>query len=200
MSKNLSELKGFENFEGYTISEDGSVFSFKETIRDSSTGQIVGTGITKQPIAIKGSVDSKGYRYIDIKDKEGKRKCPKVHRLVALAFLENKDSKPQINHIDGVKLNNNVDNLEWVTNSENQLHAYKLGLQTPHKREKNYQWSGKHENCKKVRQLDLEGNEVKIHNSLAIAGRSVGKNYTTISKVCNGEGKTAHGYMWEFVE
>ncbi len=45
-----------------------------------------------------------------------------------MAFIDNEYSKPQVNHIDGNKLNNAVDNLEWVNNSENQLHAYKLGL------------------------------------------------------------------------
>lgn len=200
MAKWLSELEGFEDIEGYLVCEDGSIFSYKKHLRDSLTGKITGSLVTEEGVKINGSIDSQGYRYIDIKDKNGKRRCPKIHRLVALAFLENKDKKPQINHIDGVKLNNDINNLEWVTNSENQLHAYKIGLSTRRKKEKNYQWSGEHDNCKKVRQMDLNGNEVAIHNSLAMAGRSLGKGYSTISKVCNDKGKTAYGYMWEFVK
>lgn len=57
-----------------------------------------------------------------------KKKIFKIHKAVAETFLSNPDNKPQVNHIDGNKLNNNVDNLEWVTPSENMLHAYKNGL------------------------------------------------------------------------
>jgi hypothetical protein len=51
-----------------------------------------------------------------------------LHRLIALAFIENPQNKEQVNHIDGNKNNNRVDNLEWVTNSENQLHKFQIGL------------------------------------------------------------------------
>lgn len=53
----------------------------------------------------------------------------KVHRLVAQAFIPNPQDKPEINHIDGNKINNHVSNLEWVTSSENQKHAFRIGLQ-----------------------------------------------------------------------
>jgi hypothetical protein len=57
----------------------------------------------------------------------------KVHRVICSAFHPNPENKPQVNHIDGNKLNNNSENLEWVTNSENQIHALKLKLRTPAK-------------------------------------------------------------------
>ena len=57
-----------------------------------------------------------------------KQKVFSIHREVAKAFIPNPENKPQVNHIDGNKQNNDVSNLEWVTNSENQLHAYQLGL------------------------------------------------------------------------
>jgi len=65
----------------------------------------------------------KGYKRINIRSK-----VYQIHRLIAITFIENPDNKPQVNHIDGNKLNNNVYNLEWVTNQENRDHAIKLNL------------------------------------------------------------------------
>lgn len=60
-----------------------------------------------------------------------------VHRLVAMAFLPNPNNLPEVNHKDGNKLNNHIDNLEWVTTSENQKHAFRIGLSKPKIGEKN---------------------------------------------------------------
>lgn len=199
-SKWLSEIKGFENFIGYKIYDNGEVFSYKYHIRDKKTGRIIKSAIGNTPQKISGSVDSKGYRYIDIKDIHGKRKCPKIHRLVGLAFVDNPENKPQINHIDCDKLNNNFSNLEWVTNSENQKHAYKHGLNKPHKKQRNYQWFGNHKNCKPVNQYDLEGNFIASYKSLAMAGRAINRSQNRISDCCNGRVKKAYGYRWEFAK
>ena len=58
----------------------------------------------------------------------GRKQTLRIHRLVAMYFIPNPQSKPYVNHIDGNKLNNKADNLEWVTAQENNLHARKLGL------------------------------------------------------------------------
>lgn len=76
-------------------------------------------------------VDDKGYFRVDLYD-GGVRTTKKVHRLVAEAFIPNPNNKPDINHIDGNKLNNSVDNLEWVTKSENMQHAFRIGLAKYH--------------------------------------------------------------------
>lgn len=72
---------------------------------------------------IKPFIDSGGYFYTRLK-----KQHIAIHRLVASAYIPNSDNKPQVNHKDGNKLNNNVDNLEWVTESENSQHAYDTGL------------------------------------------------------------------------
>lgn len=187
-SKMISEIQGFENCYGYEIYENGEVHSY---IKRNS-------GIQKEPQKIlKGYPNTKGYLLVDL---SSCRRAVKIHRLVALAFIPNEEKKSQVNHLDGNKQNNEVNNLQWVTNGENQKHAFKMGLNTAHKKEKNYQYLGEHENCKSVRQLDLDGNLIAIHKSLSIAGRSLNKGYSSISKVCNGKIKTAYGYKWEFLE
>lgn len=76
---------------------------------------------------ISKRLDKYGYLKCNLYFK-GKYKTPTIHRLVALAFIPNPDNKPQVNHIDGDKLNNHVSNLEWVTNRENINHGYENGL------------------------------------------------------------------------
>lgn len=71
-----------------------------------------------------------GYLYVTMQ-KNNKPKAIAIHRLIATAFIENAHNKPIVNHVDGNKLNNDISNLEWVTYSENTLHAYKTGLKDP---------------------------------------------------------------------
>ena len=89
----------------------------------SSLGNIKGIKYNK----LLKPYNDKGYLKISL-CKKGKVTKFFVHRLVAEAFLKNELNKPQVNHINGCKLTNTVDNLEWVTCSENHEHAYKLGL------------------------------------------------------------------------
>lgn len=179
MIKKIEEISGFEMCAGYTISTEGEVVSYKGS----------------KPRVLKQGLNTKGYPQISIGNPI---KTTRIHRLVALAFIDNPHNKPQVNHKDGNKQNNNIDNLEWATNGDNQIHAFAHGLNKPHKGELNYQYSGDHDNCKVVEQLDLNGNVIAEFKSLAIAGRSLNKGYSTISKCCNGKGETAYGFKWRF--
>jgi hypothetical protein len=73
----------------------------------------------------------KGYATINMRNRAGSQTPVKIHRLVAIAFIPNPDNKPQVNHKNGIKTDNRVENLEWATNQENVIHSYKTGLQVP---------------------------------------------------------------------
>lgn len=110
--------KDIPNYEGlYQISSFGNVKSFPRK----------GTQTRKERI-LKFKKDKKGYFFVHL-SKNNIQKSIKIHRKVAILFIPNPLNKPQINHIDGNKQNNKLENLEWCTNGENQLHAYKIGLQ-----------------------------------------------------------------------
>lgn len=122
-----------------------------------------------------------------------------VHRLVALAFIPNPKNKPCINHIDGDKLNNNINNLEWCTYSENNLHGLRTGLITP-------PWKGKfgkkHHRSKAVEQYSLDGNYIKTFDSISEATEFAGLKSPSLISACASHKKsqlTAGGYKWEYV-
>lgn len=142
--------------QNYKVSNDGKIKNRK--------GQI-----------LKTFINDKGYEIITLSI-NGKQKNERVHRLVAKAFIQNKENKPHINHKDGNKLNNSVDNLEWVNRSENIMHRIyllNLGVKTP------------------VRCVETG----KIYQSQMEAERATGAE--NISGCCTGRYKTSGGYHWE---
>ena len=109
-----------------------------------------------------------------------------LHRLIALAFIENPENKEQVNHIDGNKLNNSAENLEWVTNRENQVHKFKIGLG----------------NCytRKMVQYDLEMNKIKEFKSIIGAAKELNIGKTNIMGVLVNRRKTAGGFIFKYLE
>ena len=85
-------------------------------------------------------VDKDGYLMFSLHFGDGSRTTAKIHRLVAQAFIPNPLNKPEVNHIDGNKQNNRVDNLEWVSGSENITHAFRIGLRQAPAEGENHQW------------------------------------------------------------
>jgi hypothetical protein len=101
----ISKMKSIPDFPNYKISSDGRVYSIN------------------YKKVLKSHINSDGYETIQLQNK-GAKKDFLMHRLVANAFIENKNNKLYVNHKDGDKLNNDISNLEWVTNSENMLHYH----------------------------------------------------------------------------
>ena len=107
-------------YEGkYEISDDGIVYSLA---RKSRNGKHIGDRI------LKGGEYPNGYRYVILTDDNRNETRCMNHRLVAEAFIPNPKKLPFVNHIDGDKKNNHVDNLEWCTHLENVRHAIRTGL------------------------------------------------------------------------
>lgn len=108
------EQKDITGFENYKISNDGKVWSnYKNDY-------------------LKQSINHKGYYMVSLSNKNMRKGCS-VHRLVAIHFIPNPENKLQVNHIDGNKKNNDINNLEWTTNKENNKHAIDNGLYDPTK-------------------------------------------------------------------
>lgn len=109
--------------ESYKITEDGEVWSCHRLI----IHKVLKNNIIKRGGHFLKKRVIRGY-YKHCLSVDGKVYDIYTHRIVASAFVENKDNKPFVNHIDGNKLNNHYTNLEWVTSSENMKHAYNAGL------------------------------------------------------------------------
>ena len=119
-----------------------------------------------------------------------------LHRLLAEAFIPNPNNLSEVNHKDGNKLNNSLDNLEWVSRSENIRHGIDTGLiPSP--------WQGKtgkaHNRSKPVIQLK-DGIVIAEYGSAREAARKTNICYGTISNVLINKGKSAGGFLWKYKE
>lgn len=114
--------KDIKDYEGlYQVSNYGRVKSMERTVKGLKGNKKIKSRIMKE------SKNKFGYSRVSLY-KLGKTKNFQIHRLVAQAFIPNPLELPQVNHIDGNKDNNSVNNLEWITNRDNVIHAYKNNL------------------------------------------------------------------------
>ncbi|UOW66895.1 NUMOD4 motif-containing HNH endonuclease [Paraclostridium bifermentans] len=172
MKEIWEEVPGFEG--KYKVSNLGQVKTFN----------FMNTGKER---VLKLTPDRKGYLKVNLYGKD-KHINMQVHRLVAQAFIPNQENKPQVNHKDGNKQNNKINNLEWVTNQENIIHAHKNGLTNP---ASNKTMLGKfgelNPRSKKVRCVTTG----EVFGSIREAGREYKLNYRHISACCKGKLKTS---------
>lgn len=150
------EIKGFNG--EYWVSSNGRV-------KNINTNRI-----------FSGRYDGAGYKAVTLKGKDYN-----VHRLVALAFLDNPNKLPHINHIDEDKTNNNVENLEWCSISDNVKHSI-------------------YKQCCKVKQITKDGELVKVWDSFYQINRELGYARQPIIKVCKGKQQYSYGFRWEYCD
>ena len=170
------EWRSIKGYDGYEVSNLGQVRSLDRVVK----------GINNKDRPIKGVVlraaYSRGYPSVSLCNKT--KRTITVHRLVATAFIDNPENKDQVNHINGVKDDNRLVNLEWVTRSENIQHSYNI---LGHKK----LW-------KPVIQVSVDGGIIREFEGIGQAERATGVRRAGISSVCHGRAKSAGGFKWKF--
>lgn len=154
----------------YLVSNNGKV-------KTAKTGRVLAPAI-----------DARGYERVCLFKVHRDRRY-KVHRLVAITFIPNPDGKEQVNHKDGDKRNNNVENLEWMTNAENMHHSIENGL---HDGLQRFRDSKK----KRVIATHIDSGEVIVFDSVLSAKTAIGTCH--IQEVINGTRSQAKGYTFRF--
>lgn len=171
-------IKGYEGY--YEVSDHGDVRSLDRDIvgRDGVIYHIGGRMMKQSNRDPRGDG---GYKVVNL-HKYGESYVANVHILVATAFLPNPDNLPTVNHKDGNKHNNCVDNLEWASYRDNNLHALNHGLRSPR--------------GNPVAQYNDQGEIVAIYRSSCEAARKTGIGLGMISHCINGRATRAGGFAW----
>lgn len=184
------DIKGYEGL--YQVSNMGNVKSLEKYIVNKNQKlQFYNEHILKPNIAM-------GYLKVTL-SKGNKQHTLRVHILVAQTFIPNPNNKCEVNHKDGNKLNNCVNNLEWCSRSENEKHAYRLGLAKPSLKQKSAvaKYATEHYS-KSIMQYDMNGNFIKEWESMADIYRKCGINQSLICKCCKHQRKSTHNYIWRY--
>tara|TARA_Y100001938_G_C7985980_1_gene376903 strand:- start:372 stop:869 length:498 start_codon:yes stop_codon:yes gene_type:complete len=134
---------------------------------------------------LKQGKNTKGYPIVYLSINHTKQKTIAVHRLVAQHFIDNPDNKPQVNHIDGDKTNNDITNLEWMTNKENNRHAIDTGLHNPKK-------CGM---CKEITLLNTKTNQNETYFSISNFAESNGFPPYSVRTCLNKRNKYKHYHL-----
>lgn len=176
MQEVWKDIKGYEGL--YQISNLGRVKSLQKIVNQRRR-----SCYTKEKI-LKPNVLWTNYLYVNLYKNKKPKHCL-IHKMIAIAFIPNPMNKPFVNHIDGNKQNNSIDNLEWVTSSENNLHAIRNSLR-------------KYETQKKKIKQIKNGIVIAKYNSLTEAHNITGIRIGAISAVLTKRIKSSGGYEWEY--
>lgn len=176
-------VKGFEGF--YEVSNLGRVRSVERTVLYKD-----GRKFNYKSILLKAGKDQRGYLQVGF-NKNGANSTHRIHRLVAENFIPNHSINKEVNHIDGVKENNKLDNLEWVTSSENTKKGYELGLFEKARKTARERWKGNTLQAKHVDVFDKNEGVWITFKSARDASRkfSRSENYFTQLLRIGGENK-----------
>lgn len=175
----MEEWKVIEGFKRHKISSYGNVEGVKGMM--------------------KSRINDRGYNMIGIRDHEGRQKMFLIHRLVAIHFINNPDNKKYVNHKDGNKQNNNVSNLEWCTQSENQIHAYKTGLQVFTEEQRQRLKNEAIKKRKPIRVINKKLGIDDVYKSIAEAAENVDCNEKTLRNVLKKRNKSRLGYEVTYI-
>jgi hypothetical protein len=164
------------------------------TLNENNKYEVSNTGVVRRKDTqrnLSGCITS-GYRSVKLTFENSKQQRFYVHRLVAEHFITNPDPKNKtfVNHKDGNKLNNNAENLEWVSPRENNLHYYQK-IKKRVKEKKSF------EKAIPVIQYDLQHNKIAEYTSMSQAHKATGVSVVQIARCVHGEVEQANGFIWE---
>lgn len=181
----MSKSFKIKNFPDYYVTDSGDIYSRHSDEFNNPLGRFK---------KLKPKKDRYGYLCVDLRTK-GTHHHRTIHRLVAETFIPNPENKPQVNHKNGIKTDNRVQNLEWMTGSENVLHRFRVLHQTP---PKGYTKKGKDHWRTKIVQQIKDGEIIAEYYGALEATNATGACATGICLCCNGKQETCGGFQWKY--